>query len=131
MGIEALTEIGIASDVEGAHARSSVSELPIETPTIVADTPLVQYLQSGQFAEDTNNTSFEECNDLTFEVAILLEVQVEHVVEMDVILESDMITKSNEILGDVNVNKCWLAFMEDALDGDFSFDPGIEWRVGL
>ncbi|GAA0165434.1 hypothetical protein LIER_20840 [Lithospermum erythrorhizon] len=65
-------------------------------------------------------------DDFKIEATILLDVQVEHVVEMDVTTESDMIPASNEIHVDVNVNEYQLGLIEIALDEDFSFDLGIE-----
>ncbi|GAA0157813.1 hypothetical protein LIER_38522 [Lithospermum erythrorhizon] len=106
------------------HQTSNVSQ--VQNPFDCDNYFFGSYLQSEELAEDTNNISFKECNDLKFEVEILLEGQVEHVVEIDVITKFDMITKSNDILGGVNVKECQLAFMKNALDGDFSFDPWIE-----
>ncbi|GAA0171477.1 hypothetical protein LIER_25497 [Lithospermum erythrorhizon] len=119
MGVETLSKLEDSGDVKGVPDGSSFLELPVEVPSIVADNSLVHYLQGREFAKDT-------INDLKIRAAILLDVQVEHVVEIDVITQSDMIPESNEIHADVNVNECQLGFMESALDGDFSFDPGLE-----
>ncbi|GAA0144600.1 hypothetical protein LIER_05004 [Lithospermum erythrorhizon] len=116
MGIEALIELENPGDVEAVPDGSSFLKLPAEIHPIMADNPLVYYLQGREFAEDN-------VNDFKIETTILLDLQVEHVVEIDVITESDMIS---EIHVDVNVNERQLGFMESALDGDFPFDPRIE-----
>ncbi|GAA0139641.1 hypothetical protein LIER_01145 [Lithospermum erythrorhizon] len=113
MGVEALSELENPGDVERVVDGSLFLELPVEIPSIVAENPLVHYLQGREFAEDT-------IDDFKIGVAILLDVPVEHVFEIDVITESDM---SNEIHVDVNVDDYQLGFMESALDGDFPFDP--------
>ncbi|GAA0161571.1 hypothetical protein LIER_17854 [Lithospermum erythrorhizon] len=117
LGIKAISEMGILDEVEGATAKISVSKLPVETPSIMVDTHLVQYLQHREFVEDTNKITFKEPHYLKIGIAILSDVQIKHAMEIDVITEFDM---------DVNVNDCHVAFMEGVLDGDFSFDTGLE-----
>ncbi|GAA0153606.1 hypothetical protein LIER_11806 [Lithospermum erythrorhizon] len=115
MEIKAIIELGMHDDVEGAPARIAVSELPVETSSIMEDTHLVQYLQHREFVEDTNTITIKEPHYLKIGVAILLDVQVKHVVEIGVITEFDM---------DVNVNDCQVAFMEGVLNGDFILIQG-------
>ncbi|GAA0160195.1 hypothetical protein LIER_16802 [Lithospermum erythrorhizon] len=75
-GVEALSELENLGDVEGVPDGSSFLELPVEIPSLVADNPLVHYLQSREFAEDTTD-------DFKIGVAILLDDQVEHVVKIE------------------------------------------------
>ncbi|GAA0175224.1 hypothetical protein LIER_28447 [Lithospermum erythrorhizon] len=105
MGVEELSELENPSDVEGVLDGSSFLELPVDIPSMVVDNPLIHYLQVRDFVEDT-------IDDFKIEAAILLDVQVEHVVEIDVTTESGMIPASNEIHVDVNVNECQLGFVK-------------------
>ncbi|GAA0168606.1 hypothetical protein LIER_40601 [Lithospermum erythrorhizon] len=88
MGIKAIIELGIHDDVEGAPARIAVSELPVETPSIMTDTHLVQYLQHREFVEDTNKITIKEPHYLKIGLVIFSDVQVKHVVERDVNTDS-------------------------------------------
>ncbi|GAA0144335.1 hypothetical protein LIER_04814 [Lithospermum erythrorhizon] len=101
MGIEALTDLEILGDVEGAHAGTSISKFSFDHHTIVVDHSWVQNLQIGEVAEDKDNTYSEDLNHVKTEVVILSNGQEGDVMEIDKISESGMITQSNEILTDV------------------------------
>ncbi|GAA0156450.1 hypothetical protein LIER_13950 [Lithospermum erythrorhizon] len=123
---EALIELGIIGDVERALAGCSVLELLVKTPLIVTYIPLIEYLQCGEFSSETNKISLEEINNLKIGTAMFSDVQVEHVVEMDIIIEFIMIIKSNKNPGDVKGNRRQLVVTDGALGRDFSLDPEIE-----
>ncbi|GAA0150911.1 hypothetical protein LIER_09746 [Lithospermum erythrorhizon] len=101
MKIEALNDLGILGDVEGAHAGTSVSKFHFGHHTIAMDHPLVQNIQIGDMAEDKDNTCFEDPKRMKIEVGILSYAQDVYVMEIETTNKSGMVNDSNEILEDV------------------------------
>ncbi|GAA0187256.1 hypothetical protein LIER_34544 [Lithospermum erythrorhizon] len=101
MKIEALKDLGIPGDIEGAHAGTSVSKFPFGHHTTVMDHPLVQNLQIRDVAEDKDNTCFEDPKRMKIETGILLYAQDVYDMEIERINESGMVNDSNENFEDV------------------------------
>ncbi|GAA0175487.1 hypothetical protein LIER_41922 [Lithospermum erythrorhizon] len=90
-GIEALTDLEILGNVEGAHIGTSISKFSFGRHTIVIEHSSVQNLQIGKVAEDNDDTYSEDLNHVKTEIVILSHVQEGDVTQIDKINESGKI----------------------------------------